>query len=82
MNFEQYTYTIADCWLPAIINGDFGGLDDAEVDQVQSFMEGVTEEHGFGHWSYDPEEQVGFAVDEISNLHADCLTLTYNAQEN
>ena len=78
MYFEQYEYSICGAYLPAIINGDYSGLDDDEEKTLNSFLHYVFEAHGAGHWSVDSEES-SFQECEVSDLMADCYDCTYNA---
>ena len=78
MDFEQYEYMISEHWLPAIFNGDFSGLDEDDETRLENFLNFVQEQHGAGHWSCEDELEE-FARCEISNLHANCTKLIYNA---
>ena len=78
MDFEQCEYMISEHWLPAIFNGDFSGLDEDDETRLENFLNFVQEQHGSGHWSCDDELEE-FARCEISNLHAYCTKLIYNA---
>lgn len=78
MNFEQYEYMIGAHWLPAIFNSDLSGLDDDEALRLDDFLTYVQERHGIGHWSCEDELEE-FAQCEVSNFHAYCARLIYNA---
>jgi hypothetical protein len=72
MKFDHYTYILADHWVSAIINADYSGLDDAEEKQLTEWL---AENHKpQGHWGISDEEGF-FARDEISGLHANCITV-------
>lgn len=71
--FDYHEFTIGAHFLPALINGDYSGLDDTEVDQFTSWLDGRDTR---GHWDV-PEHRVSFDVCEICELHADCVDVRY-----
>jgi hypothetical protein len=73
MTFDHYTYILADHWASAIINADYTGLDDAEEKQLTEWL---AENHKpQGHWDIEGTDESYFARDEISGLHANCITV-------
>ena len=74
MNATLYAYTLADHWLPALINGDETGLSDSDSAELSDFLASLPE--GSGHWSCDDTES-HFARDEVSGLHAMCVDCVY-----
>lgn len=80
MNFDAYEYYVSEHWLPAIFNDDFSGLDDDDETILRDFLTSVQNECGHGHWSWPDDEMEDFTRCEVSNLHAYCLKLTYNAE--
>jgi len=80
---HTYTFTLADHWLSAIINGDYTGLEDHEVEALDDFLDYLPKHYHYkapmhGIWDVIGDEG-HFARDEISNLHANCFecTLTF-----
>ena len=78
-----YNYTLADHWLSAIINGDYTGLEDDEVQTLDTFLADLPKHFHYktpmiGVWDVIGDEG-HFARDDISGLHANCFdcTLTY-----
>lgn len=74
MQFDTYTYTIAAHFLPALINGDETGLDDAESAQLAAFIDALP---GHGHWSYDSDYSDNFARCDITGLHSTTVDCEY-----
>lgn len=72
---QVYNYTIADHWLSPIINGDYTGLEDDEIQTLDAFLADLPAN---GIWDVVSDEG-HFARDEISDLHANCFdcTLTF-----
>ena len=73
IKFDYHEFTIGEHFLPAIINGDYTGLDDTEVSQLDSWLDG---RHKRGHWDV-PDTRVSFDTCEICELYADCVTARY-----
>jgi len=74
---EVYEYYVAECFLPAIFNNDYTGLDDEEERLLDAFLDEVREVHGDGHWSFPDDDESFFGLDEVTGLYADCHTLQY-----
>jgi hypothetical protein len=74
MKFEQYKYTLAQCWIAPLVYGDLDGLDDSEIRRLQDFIDALPE--GPGHWG-DFSEDSHFAHDEITGLFAECVDAVY-----
>lgn len=72
MKFTTRTYTIASHFLPALINGDYTGLEDHEDLALDAFLAEVACK---GHWSC-AEEGAGFTRCEVTGLMADCYEVT------
>jgi len=66
---DYYTYTIAEHWVSAIENGDYSGLEDSEVKELEGFLDNLPSNAMGWSWS----EEAGFAEDEISGLMAQCV---------
>jgi hypothetical protein len=74
---DYYIFFVAECYLSAIINDDYSGIeDDAERMKVSDF---IVECHrlGRGHFSVDLEYSENFRRCYISGLFADCEELRY-----
>lgn len=65
--------TIAGHWLPALINGDYTGLSDAEETELDSwwtkYCDGAVLTIG------DVSDESEFAIDRVSGLMADCYAI-------
>ena len=69
MNRDYFTYHIAEHWVCAIENGDYSGLTDDEALALDGFLETLPRNALGWHWGDEPS----FAMDEISDLMANCL---------
>jgi hypothetical protein len=76
MQFEIHTHTIADHYLPALINGDYTGLDDGEEAYLLSWLDWACDDWedsdgnrwAFAHYgNYEPND---FAECEVTCLQA------------
>ena len=65
-------YSVAGCYLSAIINGDYSGLTDDEEQELNNWLDDVEHVNGT-HW--EVSEESCFDTDEITGLLADCYTL-------
>ncbi|MGL4499992.1 MAG: hypothetical protein ACRCU2_13090 [Planktothrix sp.] len=45
-------YQISESFLPALINGDYSGLDDSEEKALNNWIDSLN--HTKGHWDYEP----------------------------
>ena len=70
-----YNFTLADHWLSPLINGDYTGLEDAEVQTLDDFLADLPPYAQNGVWGVVSEEG-HFARDEISDLYANCFDCT------
>jgi hypothetical protein len=73
MIIEYDTYTIASHFASAIENGDYSGLEDSEVEELEDFLNTLPRGYHTWQWSEDDEE---FATDEVTGLKASCVTAT------
>ena len=78
MYFEQYKYSIAAHFLPALINGDYSGLSDCEQQALEEFEAGVCWEVATGCWTVDTACSSYFTRDAVSKHQASCYTCIYN----
>ena len=74
--FEKHTYSVAGAYLPAIINGDYTGLDycnnaEAEVALVDRFLAGFP-----AGTVFDCNDEPEITECEINGLLAECYNLT------
>lgn len=72
---DYYELTIAEHWLPAIIDADYTGLSDDESTDLDAFMRPYFALEDMTIDIVHDEPQ--FAVDAISGLHADCYTVRF-----
>ena len=73
---DYYELTLAGHWLPALINGDETGLSDQESADLAAFMQSYNALDNLIIEVIDDESS--FAVDEVSDLHADCYTVRFH----
>lgn len=73
---DYYEETIAEHFLPAIINADYTGLSDPEAAELDAFMRQYNRLPDMTIEIVDDESS--FAVDEVSDLHADCYTVRFH----
>jgi hypothetical protein len=71
MKFDQYEYTISEHLLAAIIDGDYSDLSDAQMDELDTWLN-TRQERG-ANW--DTNGYVHFARCEVTNLMNDCVQL-------
>ena len=77
-----YNYKLSSHWLSALINGDYSGLEDQEVKELDSFLVNLPKHYHLktpliGVWDVIGEES-HFAQDDISKLWGDCFDCTLN----
>lgn len=78
----DHTPTSYDLVIPSwavcyIENGECSGLEDSEIELVDSFLEGLKKELGQGIFSYSEDTNFYFANDIQRNMGADCYTAKY-----
>ena len=81
MEWDHYSFRVADTYASAIINGDYSGLSDEEEARLVAWLDSaVPAPHkGLGHWdSFGEKDSLGFCRDDVSGLYADCYALRYN----
>ena len=72
MKFDYYQYEISGHFACAIINGDYSGLIDSDIKELDLFMNNLPVDNGhFDIVDYDGEGF--FSRCEISGLYSDCL---------
>lgn len=72
MKFDYYTYEIGSHYASAIINGDYSGLIDSDIKELDLFMSNLPVKNGhFDIVDYDGEGF--FSRCEISGLYSECL---------
>lgn len=69
MQFDHYEHRIAAHYLPALINGDYTGMTDAEETEFTAWIEST--DRRISHWDVTDHGD-NFARCEVSGLHADC----------
>lgn len=74
--FNIFEFQLAEHWAPAIINGDYSGLSDADAEMLNSWINNNTP--GGGHWSgFDEDGSLGFCRDDVSGKQANCYKVQY-----
>jgi hypothetical protein len=72
MKFDYYQYEISAHFASAIINGDYSGLIDSDIKELDLFMSNLPVDNGhFDLVDYDGE--CFFGRCEISGLYSECL---------
>jgi hypothetical protein len=70
-------YTISKHYLPALINGDYTGLDELDKHEFSGWLRSVQD--FAAHWAVDWEEldNTRYARCEVSGLYSDCSTIKH-----
>ena len=72
MKFDYYQYEISGHFASAIINGDYSGLIDSDIKELDLFLNNLPVDNGhFDLVDYDGEGF--FSRCEISGLYSECL---------
>ena len=67
---DYYEYSIAECFLSAIINGDYSGLGNQDIKALNIFLKHKPKN---GYWEVQNiDDGASFRMDEVSGLYADC----------
>lgn len=77
MNFSRHDYTMSEHFLSALINGDYSGLEDDDETALKIFTDNAFSTHGLGFWDTNPDNQPDFTRCEVTDLLANCFTVTY-----
>ena len=67
--WDYYSFTISDYWLSALINGEYSGLDDDEVEVFSEWEQSslkLVAGTATSHWDFDDEPY--FGKDDITGL--------------
>ena len=72
---DYYEETIAEHFLPALINDDYTGLSDPEAAELDAFLMTFCALPDLTISTADDEP--GFAVDAVTRLHANCYTVRF-----
>ena len=84
--FTTYRFTLEVNTLPALINGDFSGLEDNEAQDIDHLDTYVREMYGAGHWAVPDTDAAGYAnkpefvEDELTGLKGNCIEVHYMAR--
>jgi hypothetical protein len=71
MKFDYYTFNISGHFASAIINGDYSGLIDSDIKELDLFMDNLPVDNG--HFDLiNPENEGFFDKCEISGLFSEC----------
>lgn len=71
MKFDYYQYEISAHFASAIINGDYSGLTDKEIKELDLFMDNLPVDNG--HFDLvNPDSEGFFDKCEISGLFSEC----------
>jgi hypothetical protein len=71
---DYYEETIAEHFLPAIINADYTGLSDPEAAELDAFLMTFC---ALPDLFITTDDEPSFAVDAVTKLHADCYTVRF-----
>jgi len=70
---SRIEYQIEECYLPALINGDYSGLEDREITQIEGFL--LSEKLNGGLFVTENDEEGAFVHCDVSGLRANCHTV-------
>jgi hypothetical protein len=78
-DWDYYEFSIGEHFVPAIINGDYTGLNDTEERQLDKFLA----EYKNGHWGYD--DLIGFSEDcrtcEVCDQYTKTMQLRFHFKQ-
>jgi hypothetical protein len=81
MDFLTVNYTVAEHYLPYLINDDASGFDDRELESIDGWVINTIEAaydapegYKFSHFSYDDNVDE-FGIDEVSGLRGRVTTI-------
>ena len=74
--WDYYAFSIGEHLAPAIINGDYTGLDDAEEKQLKKFLADYTA----GHWDIEDDSE-DYHNCEVSGLYTKVIKMRFNFQK-
>ena len=69
---EQYTYNFPTYALSALFNGDYSGIDDEDIENLEAFLE---RESYIDVWDCEPDEEPSFTPHPEFGLACDCITV-------
>lgn len=75
---QEISYQVGSHFIPALINDDESGLEDNEIELLNSFVQSLSSKHQSKVFttSNDPYEyEDEFALCEITNLYSSCSKL-------
>ena len=72
MQIDHADFVIGSHFLPALINGDYTGLNDAEEAALSAWLDANSKP--YSHWDV-LDHGNNFAVCQINNIHSDCATV-------
>ena len=74
--FEQYDFVINQFYLPVLINDDYSGLDDQDIDNIKSFLDSLDQIKQIEdalHYHIDYDTNINFTRCEVCKLKANCV---------
>ena len=74
---DYYEETIAEHFLPALINADYTGLSDPEAAELDAYMLTFAALPDLFITTAHDSEEASFAVDAVTRLHANCYTVRF-----
>lgn len=77
MRLNRHQFTVAEIFLPALINDDYDGLDDRDDQSLTEFMQMAYDQHGIGTWDMNPDDSPRFRTCDITGLQANCFDVFY-----
>ena len=82
METEIYKFDIGKSFDSIVMNGDYEGHTDEEIDQWESFearfLANLPDNHSHGHWKIENEnENENFTLCEVSCKFDDCSEIIY-----
>ena len=74
---NTYEYNVCSAYVPYLINGELSDLEDWEIKRLEEFDKYVQEEHGVGHWSFDPDIEPKFCYCDVTDTKANCVEMDW-----
>ena len=73
--FDTVEFTVPNSYLSALINGDYSGLEESDIEEIETFVQDTVNKYGHAHFSGCKD--VGMRTrNDINNLFSDCSEIT------
>lgn len=75
-DWDYYSFPIAEHFAPAMINGDYTGLNDKEEKQLDEFLKGF----GLGHWSIGNDDE-DYRTCDVCGLYSKTVQMQFHFKQ-